>query len=135
MANPTIIINGNQYNEAEGIDVPKTGGGNARFYYTGDSTATAGDLLTGKTAVGAAGKISGSMPANGATGGTISTKAGVVTIPAGHTTGGVVGISETEQAKIIATNIRQGVEILGELGTMSAPVVSFNTVTHILTIS
>lgn len=135
MAKPTIIINGNTYSEAEGVDIPKQGGGTARFYYTGDATAAAADTLTGKITYTATGETPGAMANNGATGGTISTKAGTVTIPAGYTTGGTVAISATEQAKIIASNIRQGVEILGQPGGMTAPVISYDTQTHILSIS
>ncbi|MBQ3839344.1 hypothetical protein IJI17_02105 [Candidatus Saccharibacteria bacterium] len=135
MAKPTIIVNGNTYSEAEGVDIPMQGGGTARFYYTGDATAAAADTLTGKTAYTAAGEVTGAMANNGATGGTISTKAGVVTIPAGYTTGGSVEISATEQAKVVAANIRQGVTLLGVAGSMTAPVISFDTQTHILSIS
>lgn len=47
----------------------------------------------------------------------ISTKAGTVSISEGYTVGGTVGISSTEQAKIIASNIKSGVTILGVTGT------------------
>lgn len=51
-------------------------------------------------------------------GGTISTKTGTVNIPAGYYDGtGNVSISSTEQAKIIADNIKQGISILGVTGT------------------
>ena len=60
------------------------------------------------------------MPNRGAVTGTISTVSGTYTIQNGYHDGsGTVGISSTEQAKIIAENIRQGVEILGVTGTMS----------------
>lgn len=52
--------------------------------------------------------------------GTIATKAGEYTVPAGyHNGGGKVGISSTEQAKIIAGNIKAGVTILGVDGSYS----------------
>ena len=57
---------------------------------------------------------------NGAVTGTISTKAGQYTIPQGYHDGsGKVGISSTEQAKIIASNIKSGIKILGVTGTYS----------------
>ena len=60
------------------------------------------------------------MPNNGAVTGTISTKAQEYTIAQGYHDGsGKVSISSTEQAKIIAQNIRQGVTILGVEGTMT----------------
>ena len=60
------------------------------------------------------------MPNRGAVTGTISTVDGTYTIQNGYHDGsGTVGISATEQVKLIAENIRQGVEILGVTGTMS----------------
>ena len=60
------------------------------------------------------------MPNNGAVTGTITTKAQEYTVPQGYHDGsGKVSISSTEQAKIIATNIRQGITILGVEGSMS----------------
>ena len=60
------------------------------------------------------------MRNNGAVTGSISQKAEAYSIPIGYHDGsGKVTISSTEQAKIIATNIRAGVSILGVEGTMS----------------
>lgn len=135
MAYPSIVINGVTYQATPEIDVPKSGGGTAKFYYTGDATAASADVLTGKSAFTSTGEISGGMANNGATGGTISTKAGSVSIPAGYTSGGSVSISTTEQNKIIAGNIKSGVTILGVAGSMSAPTISQDSVTKILSIS
>lgn len=87
---------------------------------TSDATATAAEILSTKTAYVNGNKVTGSMPNRGAVTGTISTKAQQYTIQQGYHDGsGKVGISSTEQAKIIATNIRQGVTILGVEGSMS----------------
>lgn len=87
---------------------------------TGDATATAAEILSTKTAYVNGNKVTGSMPNRGAVTGTISTKAQQYTIQQGYHDGsGKVSISSTEQAKIIATNIRQGVTILGVEGSMS----------------
>lgn len=60
------------------------------------------------------------MKNNGAVKGTISTVDGVYTVPQGYHDGsGKVSIDATEQAKLIATNIREGITILGVEGTMS----------------
>ena len=87
---------------------------------TGDATAAVAEILAGKTAYVNGVKLTGTMKNNDAVTGTISTKAGEYTIPIGYHDGtGKVSISTTEQAKIIATNIRSGVTILGVTGTMS----------------
>lgn len=87
---------------------------------TQDATATEAEILAGKTAYNKGVKVTGKMPNNGAVNGTISTKAGVYTVPQGYHDGsGKVQISATEQAKIIPGNIRDGVSILGVTGTMS----------------
>ena len=135
MANPSVVINSVTYADCPEVDIPKSGGGTAKFYYTGDSTGASEDLLTGKTMFGASGSVSGGMANNGSTSGTISTKAGTVSIPAGYTSGGTVKISDTEQAKIIASNIKQGVTILGQAGSLALPSISQDSSTKILSIS
>ena len=88
---------------------------------TSDATATAAEILSGKTAYNKGNKITGTMKNNGAVTGTISAKAEQYTVPQGYHDGsGKVSISSTEQAKIIGNNIRQGVTILGVTGTMSS---------------
>ena len=87
---------------------------------TSDDTATAAEILATKTAHARGTALIGSMPNNGAVSGTISTVSGEYTVPQGYHDGsGKVSISSTEQAKLIAGNIRQGVTILGVEGTMS----------------
>lgn len=87
---------------------------------TQDATAAVAEILTGRTAYARGTKLTGTMPNNGAVTGTISTKAAQYTVPQGYHDGsGKVSISATEQAKIIAENIRSGISILGVTGTMS----------------
>ena len=131
----TVVINGVTYADTPEVDIPISGGGTAKFYETSTADVTSADLLTGKTAYGASGQVSGGMANNGSTSGTISTKAGSVTIPAGYTTGGTVSISSTEQAKITASNIKSGVTILGQAGSLTLPTISQNSTTKILSIS
>lgn len=135
MAHPSVVINGVTYASTPEVDIPKTGGGTAKFYDSSDCDVSASDVRSGKKFVGASGEDTGALADNGATGGVISTKAGTVAIPSGITTGGVVQIATDEQAKIIASNIKSGVSILGVEGNLTSATISQDGTTKILSIS
>ena len=87
---------------------------------TSEDTAAVAEILTGKTAHARGVQLTGTMPNNGSVMGTISTKAGEYTVPQGYHDGsGKVSIDSTEQAKIIAGNIKSGISILGVTGSYS----------------
>jgi len=87
---------------------------------TSDATATVAEVLLSKTFYKGGNKLTGTMPNRGAASGTISTLDGSYTIQNGYHDGsGVVTIDSTEQAKLVAENIREGVTVLGVTGTMS----------------
>lgn len=87
---------------------------------TSDANATASQILSSATAYVNGSKVTGTMTNNGSVSGTISTKAGAYTVPTGYHDGsGTVSIASTEQAKIIAGNIKSGVSILGVTGSYS----------------
>ena len=95
---------------------------------TSDATIDASEVLSGEVAYANGNRIVGTMPNRGAVTGTISTKAGTYTIPQGcHDGSGSVGISSTEQAKIIASNIKSGITILGVTGSYSGESISAQT--------
>ena len=87
---------------------------------TSDDTAAVGEILSGKTAHARGALLTGTMPNNGAQMGSISTKEQEVIIAQGYHDGsGKVSILADEQAKLIPSNIREGITILGVEGTMS----------------
>ena len=85
---------------------------------TSDATAVAAEILIDKTAYKNGSKLTGTMPNRGAVSASIATVGGTYTVPQGYHDGsGTVGIDSTEASKIIAENIKDGVEILGVTGT------------------
>lgn len=97
---------------------------------TSDATAKVAEILATKTAYVNGSKLTGTMPNRGAVAGSISTVDGEYTIQQGYHDGsGKVSISSTEQAKIIAANIKSGVEILGVTGTYGGEAISVQSKT------
>lgn len=86
---------------------------------TSDGTTAAGELLYGEIAYSNGNRIVGTMPNNGASNVTVTSKSGN-TIPAGYYDGtGKAVIDSASSNALIANNVRQGVTILGVTGTMS----------------
>lgn len=130
-----VIINGVTYSNVPEVDIPKSGGGTAKFYDTAGADISASDVLTGKTGFGANGSVSGSMANNGSTSGTISTKAGTVTIPQGYTSGGTVSLASSAISDLTSANLLQGKTVLGVSGSLAMPSISQDSTTKILSIS
>lgn len=87
---------------------------------TQDATASEAEILKDKTAYVRGTKRTGTMKNNGAVSGVISEKDEEYNVPQGYHDGsGKVCISETEKNKLIPTNIRNGIEILGVTGSMT----------------
>ena len=84
-----------------------------------DATAAVAEILKDKTAYARGSKLTGTMPNNGAISKELTTVSEEYTVPMGYHDGsGKVKIAATEQAKIIPANIKQGVEVLGIVGTL-----------------
>ena len=109
------LANGVTAHDASGAVITGT---NTNDSDTSLDDALVGEILEGKTAHARGTRLVGTMPNRGAIDEDITTKDQVVTVPQGYHDGsGHVQIDETEQAKIIAGNIKSGVEILGVTGT------------------
>ena len=130
-----VVINSVTYSNVPEVDIPKSGGGTAKFYDTAGADISAGDVLSGKTAYGASGSINGSMANNGSTSGTISTKAGTVSIPAGYTTGGTVSLLSSAVTDLVSANLLTGKTVLGVQGLLNMVSVSQDGTSKILSIS
>ena len=88
---------------------------------TSTANAKAAEILKDRKAGVGGVMVTGSMPNNGAVNGKISTKDENYTVPQGYHDGsGKVGIADTEKAKLISSNIRNGVIILGVEGSMES---------------
>ena len=87
---------------------------------TGDADAVASEILSGKSGYVNGAKVTGTMPNRGGSNVTISTKNGT-TISNGYYDGsGKAVIDATSATNLVASNIRNGVSILGVTGTLSA---------------
>ena len=135
MAHPSVVINGVTYSNCPEVDIPKSGGGTAKFYDTNEANITSSDVLTGKKGYGASGEVEGGMANNGSTSGTISTKAGTVSIPAGYTSGGTVSLKSSAVSDLVSANLLTGKTVLGVSGSLTVPTVSQDSTTKILSIS
>lgn len=85
-----------------------------------DADVAESEILINKTAYARGNKLTGTMPNRGAVTGEIAAKDDVYTPPMGfHDGSGTVKIADAEKAKLIPSNIREGVTILNVEGTMS----------------
>lgn len=86
---------------------------------TSGADATAAEILSGKKAGVNGNMITGSMPNNGGTNVTVTSKAGT-TIPQGYSDGSAKAVIDSASATaLVAENVREGISILGVEGTMS----------------
>ena len=98
-----------------------------------DATAAVAEILKDKTAYARGAKLTGTMPNNGSISKEITTLAEEYTVPMGYHDGsGKVKIAETEQAKLIPSNLKQGIEVLGVTGTLEP---SSNVTAHAKTVT
>jgi len=126
-----VIINGVTYQNVPEVNIPKSGGGTAKFLDTSDANAVAGEILDGKTAYVNGVKITGSIQSKAAA--TYTPTTSDQTISAGQYLAGAQTVKG--DANLQAQYIANGVEIFGVQGSLSAAVISQDSTTKVLSIS
>lgn len=113
---------------AHGADGEIITGTSTKDVDTSEATALVSEVLTGKTFAARGQMLTGTMPNRGAQTSEITTKNQTVGIQNGYHDGsGSVQIAATEKAKLIAENIKSGVQILGVEGTYTGEAVTAQT--------
>lgn len=109
-----VVINGVTYSNVPSVQIPKSGSGNASFYDISDSTAAAGDVLSGKYFYTSDGtKTQGSIATK--TSSDLSASTLTVTAPAGYYASAA---SKTlSDASLVSGNIKSGATIFGVSGS------------------
>lgn len=139
-----VIINGVTYPSVPEVDIPKSGGGTAKFYDSSNADMTAADLRNGKKGIGASGEIVGAMTEKAAetykpstTDQTINGSqylAGAQTIKAVTTT----NLAAQYIAKDVIVKVGCSTDddcITAVTGTLSSPIISQDSTTKVLSIS
>ena len=127
-----VIINGVTYQNVPEVNIPKTGGGTARFTDTEDATLDNGNkMLSGVTAYGNGTKYTGSIPGKAAA--TIMPSTSDQTIAAGQYLAGAQTVKGDTHLQ--PQNILSGVSIFGIAGSLTLPTISQDASTKVLTIS
>ena len=126
-----VIINGVTYSNVPEVDIPKNGGGTAKFVDTSDADATSAQLRNGATAYVNGTKITGSMTEKAAASYTPGTSDQSINANQ-YLTG-----SQTIKgdANLVASNIVAGKSIFGVAGSATLPSISQDSTTKILTIA
>lgn len=126
-----VIINGVTYASVPEVNIPKSGGGTARYMDTSDATATAEQMLNGATSYVNGSKVTGNIPTKAAA--TYTPTTSDQTIAAAQYLGGAQIVKG--DVNLIAANIKAGVSIFNIDGTLALPSISQDGTTKILTIS
>ena len=139
-----VVINGVTYSNCPEVDIPKSGGGTAKFMDTADADAVAGEILNGKTAYVNGSKITGNISSKSAA--TITPSSSSQSIASGQYLSGAQTIEAVVCSNLSAGNIKSGVtvkvgtatdddSVTSVVGSLSTPTVSQDGTSKILSIS
>ena len=139
-----VIINGVTYQNVPEVDIPKSGGGSAKFYDASGADVTAADIRNGKKAVGANGEVTGSMTEKAAA--SYNPAATDQTINGNQYLAGAQVIKKVTLNNLLSQYIAQGVIVevgceddpdcvASVQGALSSVVVSQDSTTKVLSIS
>lgn len=144
MAHPSVVINTVTYQNVPEVDIPKSGGGTAKFYDSSETDITSGDLLNGKKGIGPNGEVTGNIQSKAAA--TYTPSASSQQISSGQYLSGAQTIEAVVCTNLTAANIKSGVtvkigtatdddSVASVQGSLTTPTVSQNGTTKILSIS
>lgn len=139
-----VIINGVTYSNVPEVNIPKSGGGTAKFMDTSDANAAAGDMLSSKTAYVDGMKITGNISSKAAA--TYTPTTADQTIASGQYLSGAQTIEGIVITNLTAANIANGVtvkvgtatdddSVASVIGSLSAAVISQDSTSKVLSIS
>lgn len=139
-----VIINGVTYQNVPEVDIPKSGGGTAKFWDTAGANIAAGDLRNGKKGFGASGEVTGSMTEKANASYNPSTAD--QTIGANQYLAGVQTIKAVTTSNLLAQYIANGVVVkvgcqddddcvASVTGSLTSATVSQDSSTKVLSIS
>ena len=139
-----VIINGVTYSNCPEVDIPKSGGGTAKFMDTSDANAAAGDMLNNKTAYVNGSKVTGNIQSKAAA--TYTPSGSAQSIASGQYLSGAQSIEAVVCTNLTSANVKNGVTIkvgtatdddsvTSVTGSLTTPTISQDGTTKVLSIS